>query len=83
VQEYFHQNWPGDFYLFKPAELVKAGAMGTGKADPRLFERLGDLIATARGRAYLWWADKENNLLGRHGGFTEQEMLAPFLAVRL
>ena len=83
VQEYFHQTWPGDFYLFKPAELVRAGALGAGKADPRLFERLGDLIATARGRAYLWWADKENNLLGRHGGFTEQEMLAPFLAVKI
>jgi predicted AlkP superfamily pyrophosphatase or phosphodiesterase len=83
VKEYFQQVWPEDFYLIKPREMVKTGAMGSGKAHPRLYDRIGDLIAAARGCAYLWWADKENNLLGRHGGFTEQEMLVPFLAVKI
>jgi hypothetical protein len=43
----------------------------------------GNLIAAAKGNAYWWWADKENPLIGRHGGLSEEEMLVPFLAARL
>jgi hypothetical protein len=56
---------------------------GPGEAHPRLYERLGDLILIPHRNAYLWWADKENILLGRHGGLHPDEMLVPFLAVRL
>ena len=33
---------------------------------PRLAERMGDLVLIAQDDAYLWWADKENLMLGRH-----------------
>jgi hypothetical protein len=48
-----------------------------------LFDRLGDVIALARGDSYLWWANKDNPLIGRHGGLSPEEMLVPLLAVRL
>jgi hypothetical protein len=48
-----------------------------------LADRLGDLIVIARKDAYLWWADKDNPLIGRHGGLSEQEMVVPFLSVEL
>jgi hypothetical protein len=37
----------------------------------------------ARGRAYLWWADKDDQLMGRHGGLHPQEMLVPLVAASL
>jgi hypothetical protein len=37
----------------------------------------------SQGSAYLWWAPKENVLIGRHGGVSPEEMLVPFLAARL
>jgi hypothetical protein len=41
------------------------------------------MIVAARDDAYLWWAQKDDFMFGRHGGLHRQEMLVPFLAVRL
>jgi hypothetical protein len=37
----------------------------------------------AHNDAYLWWADKENPLVGRHGGLSAEEMIVPLLSVML
>lgn len=83
VRDYIEAAWPGDFYQLTVAQALRSGLLGPGEPHPRLAERLGDLILVARGAAYLWWAEKPNPLLGRHGGLTPAEMLAPFLAFRL
>jgi hypothetical protein len=62
---------------------VECGLFGPGEKHPRLLERLGDLLIVAKGHAYLWWSASEDHLLGRHGGLSPEEMLVPFLAVRL
>jgi hypothetical protein len=83
VREYIQRTWPGTFQLKPSSHALEAGLFGPGEPDPRALERMGDWIAAASGQAYLWWAASENKLLGRHGGFTRQEMLVPLLAVRL
>ena len=83
VREYVEATWPGDFYLLTTAQALRSGLLGPGTHHPLLADRLGDLILAARGSAYLWWADKDNPMLGRHGGLSTAEMLAPFLAFRL
>lgn len=83
VREYMERTWPGKFTLLDPAAAVSAGLYGPGEHHSRLFDRLGDLLAITHDNAYLWWADKDNFLLGRHGGLSPEEMLVPFLAVRL
>jgi predicted AlkP superfamily pyrophosphatase or phosphodiesterase len=83
LREYFSQSFPDQFALLEPARAVERGLLGPGTPHPRLLERMGDLIAAARGQAYLWWADQKNHLIGRHGGLSEEEMLVPFLAARL
>ncbi len=83
VREVIERTWPGQFKLVDAVYAVENGLFGPGEAHPRLYERLGDLILIPHGNAYLWWADKENNLLGRHGGLHPEEMLVPFLAARL
>lgn len=83
VREYLERTWPGQFLLLDPAFAVANGLLGPGLPHPMLSERLGDLMVLGRGQAYLWWADKENQLIGRHGGLSAEEMLVPFLAAKL
>ena len=83
VAEYLERTWPGQFDLLDPVYAVDQGLFGPGAIHPRLLDRLGEYIVIAREDAYLWWPDKRNHLKGRHGGLHPQEMLVPFLAVRL
>lgn len=83
VKDYIDQTWPNQFALLDSSCALKKGLFGPGKPYTRLPDRLGDLIAIARGDAYWWWAAKENPLIGRHGGMSPDEMLIPFLAARL
>jgi hypothetical protein len=83
VKDYIDQTWPNQFALLDSAHALEKGLFGPGKPYTHLADRLGDLIAIARGDAYWWWAAKENPLVGRHGGMSPDEMLVPFLAARL
>jgi hypothetical protein len=83
VKDYFEQKWPTKFILLDSSRAVRSGLFGPGDPNPQLVNRLGDLIAISRDDSYLWWADKKNHLLGRHGGLHPDEMLVPFLAARL
>lgn len=80
VKTYIQTTWPDQFALMEPEAAVNAGLFGPGKSHPDIYDRLGDLIVAAKGNAYWWWAAKENPLIGRHGGLSEDEMLVPFLA---
>ena len=83
VRRYIEETWPGQFTLLPTAQVLSSGLLGPGKNHPRLEERLGDLVAIAHGDAYWWWAEKENPLLGRHGGLSPSEMLIPLYALPL
>jgi hypothetical protein len=83
VRSYLESAWPGQFTVITARQALQAGLLGPGEVYHRLPDRLGDLLVIAHGEAYLWWAEKENPLLGRHGGLTPQEMLVPFLAFQL
>jgi hypothetical protein len=83
MTDYLNRTWPDQFTLVDPATAVASGLFGPGQPHPRLLDRLGDMIAAARGSAYWWWGDKENRLHGRHGGLSPDEMLVPLLAGRL
>jgi hypothetical protein len=83
LREYIETAWPGKFWLIDAEKAVDAGLFGPGQPHKRLFDRLGDWIAIPRSNQYWWWADKENKLVGRHGGLHTEEMLVPFLAFRM
>jgi Type I phosphodiesterase / nucleotide pyrophosphatase len=83
VRHYFEQAWPGKFAFLDPSEAMAKGLFGPGKPHPRLADRVGDLVAVAREDAYLWWANKENIMVGRHGGLSAEEMVVPLLSVEL
>ncbi len=83
VREYIETTWPNQFAILDSAFAAEAGLFGSGPASPRLAERLGDLVVAAKGNAYWWWANRENPLIGRHGGLTAEEMIVPLLAASL
>lgn len=83
IEEYFSQTWPNSFITLPSAHALHAGLFGPGTPASSAPDRLGDRLAIGQGNASLWWANKENPLIGRHGGLTPEEMLLPFLAVRL
>ncbi len=84
MRAYFAEHWPEDFVLVPSQAALEAGLLGdAAPRHPELRARVGDWMALTRGAAYLWWADKRNHLIGRHGGLSREEMLIPFLAARL
>jgi len=83
VRSYFDRTWPGEFVFLDPSEAVAKGLFGPGMPHPRLAERLGDMIVAARNEAYIWWAEKDNPLIGQHGGLSADEMIVPLLSVML
>jgi Type I phosphodiesterase / nucleotide pyrophosphatase len=83
IRDYYEKTWRGQFVFLDPSDAVAKGLYGPGKPNSHLADRMGDLIAAARDDAYLWWADKENPLIGQHGGLSAEEMIVPLLSVML
>ena len=83
VREYLDRTFHNQFIQLDPDYAIQAGLFGPGEPHPRLRDRIGDLIVLAKDKAYMWWAEKENPIYGRHGGLSEEEMLVPFFAFRL
>lgn len=79
----FASAWPGEFNLYASPAMLQAGLFGSGPRHPGILDRIGDQVALANGSAYLWWSDRENSLLGRHGGLSAAEMLVPLLALEV
>ncbi len=83
VREYVEDTWRDQFHVLPAEDFIKSNLLGYGKVNPVIFDRVGDLVLLAKEQTYLWWGNKENHLLGRHGGMHPEEMLVPFLAARL
>ncbi len=83
VNAYIEKAWPAQFSVLNSAEALENGLFGPGPIHENMKSRIGDLTLVAKGDAFLWWANKANPLAGRHGGLSAEEMLVPFLAMRL
>jgi hypothetical protein len=84
VQEYAAQAWPERFRLVNSQQALAAGLFGPLPAYKRVAERLGDWLVIPQGNGYLWWdTRKENSMLGRHGGFSLEEMLIPLIGFEM
>lgn len=81
VRRYLDLHWDGLFSMLSAAEVQSAGLMGARHPHQTTIDRMGSHIVFPRGNAYWWWVEKENHLLGRHGGLSAAEMLVPFFAL--
>jgi hypothetical protein len=83
VQNYFSDTWPDEFILLESDVALEQGLFGDRPFNRDIRDRVGNLVAVAKGDAYLWWAPKPNPMAGRHGGLSKEEMLVPFYALPL
>lgn len=76
VRDYLEQ---GLMVAILPGEQVlQAGLLGSGNIYARTYDRLGDCVVMPQGSAIYWWfPDRDNPLMGRHGGLSPAEMLVP------
>lgn len=83
TEEYIHQAWPNQFQLLTRENFIATGALGSVHPSPNIQERIGELVLIPNGQNYLHWLAKTSHLLGRHGGFQQDEMIVPFFAIPL
>lgn len=83
INEFVEHTWANQFFQVNPSSAVEQGLFGPGELHTDLLDRIGDMVLVARNSAYLWWGNIDNHLMGRHGGLHPDEMLIPFLAVKL
>jgi hypothetical protein len=76
-------TWGDAFAFISSSQSIESGLFGQGDAHPAFADRIGEVMLAATGNAYLWWAQKENTLKGRHGALSRGEMLVPLLNLRL
>jgi len=81
VENYLQANWQGNFTLLPVKNAQTSGLLGNRNYHQSTIDRMGSHIVFPRGNAYWWWVEKENHLLGRHGGLSNEEMLIPFFAL--
>ena len=83
ITQYCAQTWPNQFQIMTKERFLDSKILGDFPPNPKTTERLGDFIVIPAENKYWWWANKENQLQGRHGGLQQDEMLVPFLACQL
>ncbi|MHB9034849.1 MAG: alkaline phosphatase family protein, partial [Anaerolineae bacterium] len=78
------QSLLGEDYLVVPIpQALEAGLWGCSKPMSEAAARLGNLLVLSRGHHYLDRQGKRFRQRGRHGGLSPDEMLIPWLALRL
>lgn len=80
---YLEDTWPGQFLPVPAQQAIQAGLFGSHTPYERLADRVGDFIIIPQGDAYWWFGNRDNPLLGRHGGMSKIEMQSPLLSLVL
>jgi len=80
---YLRHHLADRFAIVDSAAALAAGLLGPGRPARETPCRLGDLTVLARGHYLLDHRQREEPLLGLHGGLSAWEMLAPCLLARL
>jgi arylsulfatase A-like enzyme len=83
IQVYLENHWDSQFSAVRSDKVIQSGLLGNCPAYEGTVERLGQYVVFPKNDAYWWWVNKENHLLGRHGGLSQQEMLVPFFALEM
>ena len=85
LEEDLKERFAEELAVLRSEEALEAELFGPCPSPhgehPEVRERLGDLIVIPKGAQALYWPYDDFDLVGRHGGLTDEEMLVPFLAV--
>lgn len=68
--------------IFRSQDLIRGGAFGEGPEHPRLSDRVGDYTLIPKGRNLIrdrLFGEKKTELIGVHGGVSQEEMWVPVI----
>lgn len=84
IREYYQAHLAEDFHLLDAVEALQAGLYGpTEHLHPDAERRIGDFVMLSKGGAMMWTGDPNTVLLGMHGSLEPEEMIVPYIALRL
>jgi len=83
IRDYLSSHWAGQFEMCPSEDVLASGLLGGQTPYQGTIDRLGQYMIFPKSNGYWWWVNKENHLLGRHGGLSQEEMLVPFIALEL
>ncbi len=81
LEEGLLERWGDRLMVLRSQEALDAGLFGNGTPSDVTLERIGDLIIIPKGPQALYWPYDDFDLIGRHGGLTDEEMLVPLIAL--
>lgn len=76
----------GKAVVLKTKEAISMGLFGLNRPSTRFTERAGDILILPRRKNMVWYEHTKGrkfDLLGMHGGLSEDEMLIPFAISKL
>ncbi len=80
-RERFNSHFSEHFKLMTHDEFLSSGLLGTGSPHPRTDGFVGDFIAIATDEYCISERHGDNNLVGIHAGFTDEEMEVPLIVL--
>jgi hypothetical protein len=83
ARRYLNERLSRAFVVIDSQRAFEAGLFGSGTSAPETTARLGDLLVVSRGDHVLYEGDASPLMLGLHGGLSPEEMLVPYVLVRL
>lgn len=84
--EFFDRNYPGQFQVMESERMLSDGYFGLGKVNEATPERIGDVVAVPRFDNAIDNSkidSKRDEVPGRHGGLSEEEMQVPLIVTKL
>jgi hypothetical protein len=86
VKAFFDRIYPGQFEVRDSAQMLSDGYFGLGKVKEQTYGRIGDLVVLPRFHNAIDDSlvdPRYGEVLGRHGGLSEEEMQVPLIATKL
>lgn len=84
IRDYYHRHLVADFHLLEAADALQAGLYGPPeRLHPDTERRIGDFVLLSKKAATFYHKAPNKSLLGMHGSLEPEEMIVPFIAVRL
>ena len=84
IREYCETHFAADFHLLSSTDALQAGLYGSPTAfHPDAERRLGEFVLLSKGGATIWHQAPDKKLIGMHGSLEPEEMIVPFIALRL
>lgn len=86
VKKYFEEHWPGLFEVRKSRSMLDEGFFGIGRIKQETYDRVGDLVVLPKFRNAVDNSTLDphhENIPGRHGGMSGEEMNVPLILARV